>query len=359
MLEKFVQPLLGKLDAEAEHVAIREFLHALENSADPEPLFEILRGGKRFSDPRLAVNIAGISLDNPLIVGPGWDKVAHAVRVLYELGFGAVEVGSIMANPQAGNPKPRHLIIKPGVPLNRYGFNSPGVEVTAANLSAYEGMSLPIGINIGKNKDVSDEDAPEAYASVAKRLYTSGGYFVINVSSPNTPGLRALQDKAPLSKIVQVVHTAIGKSKPLFVKIAPDMTLEAVDDVIDVVLSNGLAGIVATNTTSNADIKAKYGVQNEMGGVSGDDVDFRKMSTDIIKHIYKQAGKKLTIIGAGGVKDAPTALEKIRAGAAAVQIVAALDQEGPTLPSRINRDLVAYMEKEGIKNISDLVGVDA
>ena len=146
---------------------------------------------------------------------------------------------------------------------------------------------------------------------------------------------------------------------PLFVKIAPDMTMEEVDDVVDVVLGANIAGIVATNTTVNKDIKAKYGTAGEMGGVSGDDPDFRKMSTDIIKHIYKKAGNKIAIIGAGGVKDAPTALEKIRAGACAVQIVAALDQEGPTLPGRINRELVEYLEKEGIKSIIELIGVDA
>ncbi len=363
MLEKFVGPLLGKLDAEAEHVAIREFLHALEHSADPDALLQILRGGERFSDPRLAVNVAGIRLDNPLIVGPGFDKIGVAEHALFELGFGAIEVGSVMTRPQAGNPRPRHITLAPGVPLNRYGFNGPGVEVVAQNLATYDGSGLPLGINIGRNKDVTDDNAPqEAYVPVVRRLCRQARYFVINVSSPNTPGHRALQAKGPLAAIVRASQDALkdeGVEVPLFVKIAPDMTMEAVDDVIEVVLESGIAGIVATNTTVNADIKAKYGIREEMGGVSGDDADFRKMSTDIIKRIYKQAGKKLTILGAGGVKDAATALEKIRAGASAVQIVAALDEEGPTLPGRINRDLVAYMEKEGIKNISDLVGVDA
>ena len=359
MLEKFVSPLLGKLDIEAEHVAIREFLHALENSAEPLPLIRMLSGGERFSDPRLFTTLASVSLDNPLIVGPGWDKVGHAVRALYELGFGAIEVGSIMARAQPGNPKPRHLMLAPGVPLNRYGFNSPGVEVTAGNLEAYKGLNLPIGINIGKNKDVSEEDAPAAYASVAQRLANVGTYFVINVSSPNTPGLRALQDKEPLTAIVQATHAALGTGKPLFVKIAPDMTPEAINDVIEVVISNNLTGIVATNTTSSEDIKAKYGAQGEMGGVSGNDADFRKMSTDIIRYIYKRTRGKIAIIGAGGVNDASSALEKIRAGASAVEIVAALDEEGPMLPGRINRDIVSQMEKEGVKSIPEIVGVDA
>jgi dihydroorotate dehydrogenase len=268
-----------------------------------------------------------------------------------------------MQFPQDGNPKPRHFWIAPGVPLNRYGFNSPGMEVTAGNLEKYKNLNIPIGINIGKNKIIPDEEAPKTYAAVAERLYEYGSYFVINVSSPNTPGLRKLQDKEPLIKIVKAVVESLnskGGNKPIFVKIAPDMTFEAVDDVIDVVLENKLTGIIATNTTMNADIKLKYGEnwKNEMGGVSGDDEDFRKMSTDIIKHIYKTAGKKLTIIGVGGIKDTATALEKIKAGATAIQIVAALDIEGPELPGKINRGIVNFLEKEGIASIKDLIGTD-
>lgn len=365
MLQSFIQPVIDQLDAEPEHVAIREFLHALEHSAEPQKLFEKLRGGKpRVVDARLSVSLAGVPLENPLIVGPGWDKVGHAVHALYQLGFSAIEVGSIMEKPQSGNPRPRHFNLKPGVPFNRYGFNTPGMEVIAENLSAYQGMNIPIGINIGKNKTIPDEQAPDTYATVAKRMYQFGAYFVINVSSPNTPGLRALQDKGPLTTIVQATKEALEKAgggKPLFVKIAPDLTLEAVDDVIDVVLSNGLSGIVATNTTVNVDIKAKYGEEwrNEMGGVSGDDEDFRKMSTDMIRHIYKKAGDKLTIIGAGGVKDAVTALEKLKAGATVVQIIAALDAEGPLLASDILAEMSRELDKEGVASISDLIGKDA
>lgn len=365
MFRGFTDPVVDHLDAEAEHVAIREFLYAIENSAEPEKLFEKMRGDTpRVFDARLTVSLAGVTLENPLMVGPGWDKVGHAVRALYELGFAGVEVGSIMEKPQPGNPKPRHFNLKPGVPLNRYGFNTPGMEVVAENLSAYQAMNIPIGINIGKNKIVPEEQAPEKYAAVAKRLYDLGSYVVINVSSPNTPGLRALQDKGPLTNIVKATQSALesaGGGKPLFVKIAPDMTLDAVDDVIDVALSSEIAGIVATNTTSSSDIKAKYGEEwrNEMGGVSGDDDQFRTMSTDIIKHIYKKAGKELIIIGVGGVKDVETALEKIRAGASVVQVVAALDAYGPKLPGDILRGIMGHLDKERVSSISELIGVDA
>lgn len=364
MFSKYIDLKKYKGDAEDEHAAIRDFLHSLEKSPDFETrIKELTFQHERFTDKRLNIEIGNVKLDNPLMVGPGWDKPAHAVRALYHLGFGGVEVGSIMQFPQEGNPKPRHFMLAPGVPLNRYGFNSPGLEVTAKNLEKYKNLNIPIGINIGKNKIIPDEKAPETYAAVAERLYEYGHYFVINVSSPNTPGLRKLQDKEPLIKIVKSVIEALdskGGNKPIFVKIAPDMTMNAVDDVIDVVLENKLTGIIATNTTMNSDIKGKYGEnwKNEMGGVSGDDSEFRQMSTDIIKHIYKQAGKKLTIIGVGGIKDTETALEKIKAGTTAIQVVAALDAEGPELPGKINRGIVKYLEKEGVKSIKELIGVD-
>lgn len=363
MLDKFIRPVMGILDPEEQHLAIRDMLHILEASYQGDAHFRALAAGQRFTDKRLQANIAGIVFDNPLIVGAGWDKVGHAVKALYQLGFAGVEVGTVPFHPQAGNPHPRHFILAPGVPLNRYGFNAPGVEVVARNLEQYRGSNIPLGISLGKNKTVPEQDAPEAHASVARRLYQDATYFVINVSSPNTPGLRALQDKEPLTRIVQAVNRtmdALGGRKPLFVKIAPDLSFDAVDDVIEVVADNKLTGIIATNTTSNPDIKAKYGERwrNEMGGVSGDDADFRRIATGIIKHIYRQAGDRLTIIGVGGIKDTMTALEKIRAGASALQLVAALDEEGPTLPGKINRGIVDVMEMEGMKSISELVGVD-
>lgn len=363
MFEKFIHPVMGKLDPEAQHLAICDTLHIMECSYQSDTLFRELVKCERFTDKRLQVNIAGIAFDNPLLVGAGWDKVGQAVKALYQLGFAGVEVGTVLLHPQPGNPQPRHFILAPGVPLNRYGFNTPGVEVVALNLEQYRRSNIPLGVSLGKNKTVSDQDAPEAHAAVANRLYQDATYFAINVSSPNTSGLRALQAKEPLTKIVQAVFQTmdnLGGRKPLFVKIAPDLSYEAVDGVIRVVTDNKLTGIIATNTTSSLYIKAKYGEQwrNEMGGVSGDDADFRRMATEMIKHIYKQAGDKLIIIGVGGIKDTKTALEKIRAGASALQVVAALDEEGPTLPGKINRGIVSYMEKEGVKSISELVGID-
>jgi dihydroorotate dehydrogenase len=365
MLEKFILPIIEQLDAETEHLAMRDLLSLLEVSPIGDNLLAHLTyQEERFSDKRLHVTIGGVTFENPLIVGAGWDKVGCAVGALWQLGFAGVEVGSILARAYAGNLKPRHFILAPGVPLNRYGFNTVGMEAVAQNLERYRERRIPIGINVGKNGEISEQEAPEAYALVVRRLYRDGAYYVINVSSPGTPGLRALQGKEPLSRIVQSVNKAMeemGGRRPLFVKIAPDLSYEAIDDVIQIVVEHGLTGIIATNTTNNPEVKAKYGGhwRDEMGGLSGDDTDFRCMSTDSIRHIYKVAGRQLTIIGAGGIKDVDTALEKIRAGATAVQIVAALDAEGPLLPGKITRGIAEYLERENIQGIDELVGVEA
>lgn len=364
MYKEIMRPLLGKLDSETWHVRARDALHFAE--ATPLTLKLLEQSAyqrKRFCDERLRVTVGGVTFDNPVVVGAGWDKAGRAVQALYTLGFAGVEVGSVLAQPQDGNPKPRQFMLSPGVALNRLGFNSPGMYVVAANLARYAKSGIPIGISLGKNKQVQAIDAPEAHAVVAERLYDYAAYFAINVSSPNTPGLRALQEKGPLTDIVQAVNEVMesrGGRKPLFVKIAPELSLEAVDDVIEVVLAHGLTGIIATNTTTSPEIKATYGERwrNEAGGVSGDDPTFRAMATAKVAHIYRATKGSISIIGVGGVKDAPTALEKIRAGATLVQVVTAIRGEGTSVAGRINRGLVAYMEKEGVHTMSELVGIE-
>ncbi|HLL77861.1 MAG TPA: quinone-dependent dihydroorotate dehydrogenase [Ktedonobacteraceae bacterium] len=365
MYKEIIQPLLGRLDSENWHVRAREALHLAEATPLTLKLLEWFADcHRRFSDERLRVVLGGIAFDNPVMVGAGWDKVGRAVRALYALGFSGVEVGSVLAYAQDGNPRPRQFMLNSGVALNRLGFNTPGMQAVARNLAKYRGSGIPIGISLGKNRDVDAKDAPEAHAVVARMLYDDAAYFAINVSSPNTPGLRALQDRKPLTAIVQAVNQAMdekGERKPLFVKIAPELTLEAVDEVIQVALDHHLAGIIASNTTVSPEIKAKYGARwrDEAGGISGDDADYRAMATAQVAHIWRQTRGSLDIIGVGGVKDAQTALEKIRAGAKLVQVVTGIRGEGTTLPGRINRGIVAYMEKAGVKTISELIGSDA
>ncbi|HVB21462.1 MAG TPA: quinone-dependent dihydroorotate dehydrogenase [Ktedonobacteraceae bacterium] len=364
MYKEIIRPLLGKLDSETWHVRARDALHFTEATPLTLKLLEqCTYQRKRFCDERLQVTVGGVTFDNPVVVGAGWDKAGRAVQALYTLGFAGVEVGSVLAQPQDGNPKPRQFMLSPGVALNRLGFNGPGMHVVAANLARYAKSGIPIGISLGKNKQVQAIDAPEAHAVVAERLYDYAAYFAINVSSPNTPGLRALQEKGPLTDIVQAVNNVMesrGGRKPLFVKIAPELSLEAVDDVIEVVLAHGLTGIIATNTTTSPEIKATYGERwrNEAGGVSGDDPAYRAMATAKVAHIYRATKGTISIIGVGGVKDAPTALEKIKAGATLVQVVTAIRGEGTSVAGRINRGLVAYMEKEGVHTMSELVGIE-
>ncbi len=365
MYKQLIDPLLTKLDSETWHTRAREALYMAEATPFTLKLVELFADQhRRFSDERLHVVLGGVQFENPVMVGAGWDKAGRAVKALYTLGFSGVEVGTVVAYPQEGNPRPRQFMLAPGVTLNRLGFNSPGMEAVAQNLERYKGSGIPIGISVGKNKEVEAKDAPEAHTVVVKRLYAHAAYFALNVSSPNTPGLRALQEKQPLTEIVQAVNETMermGGRKPLFIKIAPELSHEAVHDVIDVVLAHGLTGIIATNTTINPDIKAKYGERwrHEAGGLSGDDPTYRNMATEQIAYIYRETKGSIEIIGVGGVKDAETALQKIKAGAKVVQVVTGIRGEGTALPGRINRGLVRYMEKEGVKSIEELVGVDA
>jgi dihydroorotate dehydrogenase len=367
MYKEFISPLLDRFDSETWHIRVRRGLHLVARLPFGLDIVEFVgNGGRRFTDPRLEIKIGGMVLENPLLVGAGEDKVGEAVEGFYRLGFAGTEVGTVLIFSQDGNPKPRQFMLAPGVCLNRLGFNCPGVRAVKRNLAQLRESDRKtgiIGVSLGKNKNISDEDAPLAHARIVEHMNSLADYFTINVSSPNTPGLRRLQDKEPLTRIVREVKKAMDSHfrKPLFVKIAPDLEEGAVNDVIDVVREEGLTGIIAVNTTINPDIKAKYGEQwkNQAGGLSGDDEDYRRMATKIVKYIYRRTKGGIPIIGVGGIKDAATALERIRSGASALQIVTAIRGEGPRVASMINRGIVKYMEKKGVRHISDLVGVDA
>ena len=357
MYKSLIRPVLDKLDSETWHNIVREGMHVTEASNVSLKLLELLAcSGNRLVDEKLNVNLSGIKFENPLLIGAGWDKSGRAVKALYSLGFAGVEVGSVLEHPQPGNPKPRQFMLSPSVCLNWLGFNSPGMQTVGYYLSQYKNSKIPLGISLGINKYIEPKDAPSANAAVAEYLDADAAYFAINVSSPNTPGLRKLQDKDNLTDIVQAVSEVT--EKPVFVKIAPDLTNQAIDDVIKVVIDNGLAGIIATNSSNNPSIRAKYGEEwkDMEGGISGDDGDFRMISTIKIEHIYKQVGDKIDIIGVGGIKDTQTALEKIAAGAKALQIVTGLRGEGPSIAYKINYGLVRYMMDMGVSNISELVG---
>lgn len=365
MYKETIRPILNKFDSETFHDLARESLHLAEFSHITLKLLELFADKhSRFEDKHLKTTLGGLELENPLIVGAGWDKAGRAVLGLWHLGFASVEVGSVLEYEQPGNPKPRLFMVSSGVAINWLAFNSPGMDIVSKNLDKYQHTNIPIGVSLGLNKDVEHADAPKAYGTVAKRMYDYAGYFAINISSPNTPGLRKLQEKERTVDIIKAVNEAMdecGARKPLFVKIAPDLTYEAVDEILDVALDHSVTGIIAANTTVNSDMKAKYGEKwrHSQGGLSGDDEDYRKMTTDMISHIYRQAGNKLDIIGVGGVKDAESALEKIRAGAKALQLVTAIRGEGTAVAGRINRGIVEYMEREGVSSLKEIVGIDS
>ncbi len=361
-----VSPVLDKLDSETWHLRAREALHFAEMHPFTLKILEqFAYRRKRFTDERLNVVLGGtIHLDNPVMFGAGWDKAGRAVRGLYSLGFSGGEVGGVLAYPQPGNDKPRQWMIGPGVSLNRLGFNTPGDEEVAKNLKRYEKDGIPIGINVGKNKRIPDKVAPEMYSEVIKTLYKYASFFVFNVSSPNTPGLRALQDKEPLNDIAQMANQVmdeLGGRLPSYIKVQPGLSRPALGDVIQVVIDNGFTGIIPDNTTTDAYIKGKYGEEwrNEMGGLAGNDEDYRKMTLRDISHIYREAGDRIEQIGVGGVNSAITARDKIMAGVKAVEVVTGIREVGSTLPGRINRGLIEFMDQEGVKDLSELVGVRA
>jgi dihydroorotate dehydrogenase len=277
-----------------------------------------------------------------------------------------VEVGGIPEHPQKGNVKPRQWVVAPGVIVNALGFNSPGEEKVARNLARYEGSGIPIGIQVTANKNVVESEDPQdhirAFTAVIRRFYSIASWFTLGVSSPNTVRMRErYQGREWLALIVSAcIETMeeMGGRRPLFIKISPDLTQIALDEVIEVAMEYG-AGIVASNTTVNIDIKAKYGWGDRPGGLSGDDADFRALSTRQIAYIYTQTMGMVPIMGAGGVKDCPTALEKFKAGALPLAIVSAIPGRGPTVFGRINRDLVDYVDGEGIHSIQDIVGIEA
>lgn len=365
MYKEIIQPILNKCDSETFHDLARESIHLAEISPITLKILELFADKhSRFEDPRLKTTLGSLELENPLIVGAGWDKKGRAVLGLWHLGFASVEVGSVLEYGQSGNPQPRLFMVSSGVAINWLGFNSPGMDIVAKNLDRYKDTNIPIGISLGLNKDVEHKDAPRAYASVTKRMYKYAGYFAINISSPNTPGLRNLQDKEWTIDLIQAVHEAMdecGDRVPLFVKIAPELTYDAIDDLIEVCIDHSVTGIIASNTSNNPDLKGKYGPRwkSSPGGLSGDDEDYKKMTTDIISHIYQQARDKLDIIGVGGINDAESALEKIKAGAKALQLVTAIRGEGTAVAGKINRGIVEYMDREGLSSISEIVGLDS
>jgi len=306
-------------------------------------------------DPRLAVQAFGLTFPNPVGLAAGFDKDALAPDAMLKLGFGFVECGTVTPLPQAGNARPRLFRLgQDEAVINRMGFNNRGMESMSERLGARRPRGV-LGINIGANKDSADRKAD--YRSAFARLAPFADYIAVNVSSPNTPGLRGLQDKGELEQLLSLLveeRTKRRSAIPLLLKIAPDISLAALDDIVAVATACGIEGLIVSNTTiaRPASLQSRYAGQS--GGLSG--VPLFQPSTALLKETYLRAGKKLVLIGVGGIASGADAYAKIRAGASLVELYTALVFKGPSLVGRIKHDLLKLLERDRISRISDAVG---
>lgn len=356
-----IRPWLFKQDAESAHdFALKNLARASSSDLAGKFIEDF------FGAPSLPVELFGLKFPNPVGLAAGLDKHASAVPVWEKLGFGFCELGGVTWHAQPGNPQPRMFrAVADEAIVNRMGFNNSGAEAVAQKLAGWKKSGRwpnhPVGINLGKSKITPLEKAAEDYADSFRLLRDYADFFVVNVSSPNTPGLRQLQDKAALDEIfaaLQSVQGAIDRPpKPILVKVAPDLTFEALDEIVELVTPRDIAGIVATNTTITrpaANTPALQKVYGETGGLSGRPL--RSRSTEIVRHLYKQTGGKLPIIGVGGIFSANDAWEKITAGASLVQIYSGLVYEGPGLAKNVVTGLREKLEKTGGKHLREVVG---
>jgi dihydroorotate dehydrogenase len=284
----------------------------------------------------------GLSFPNRVGLAAGLDKNGIAVDGLADVGFGFLEVGTVTPLPQAGNPKPRLFrLTEQQAIINRMGFNNQGVDVVADRLSRVDRNGLIIGGNIGKNKATPNEKAVDDYVICFDRLFDVVDYFVVNVSSPNTPGLRELQEKEPLLHILNTLqkrNTKGGLSKPILLKIAPDLSEAQLDDIVEIVVESKIAGLIATNTTlSREGLASAKTVTDEAGGLSGKPLSQR--ATEVIAYLNKKSKNAFPIIGVGGIHSAKDALEKLQAGASLVQVYTGFIYEGPGLIKAINKGI--------------------
>jgi dihydroorotate dehydrogenase len=310
-------------------------------------------------EPGLAVRCLGLELDGPLGLAAGFDKGEGIAPGLWALGFSHVEVGTITPRPQAGNPRPRLFRLpEHRALLNRMGFNNEGAEACAARLRAISPGARPrvLGVNVGKNKDTPNERAVEDYLACIDRLHPWADYLVVNLSSPNTPGLRALQERGPLERLLGAcVDRARPLGKPLLVKLAPDLSPEALDEAVDVALACGASGIVATNTTvQRPGPVGASPLAGEAGGLSG--APLAPLAMAALRRIAARAAGRLPVVGVGGVMDAADAYARIRAGATLVQAYTGFIYGGPAFPRRVHAELARLLARDGFRSVEEAVG---
>ncbi|MBV8914835.1 MAG: quinone-dependent dihydroorotate dehydrogenase [Acetobacteraceae bacterium] len=341
-LSSHFTPWLRRLNAERAHrlavLALRLGLAGRDPATD---------------DPALEVRTLGLRLPNPIGLAAGFDKEAAAVRGLRRLGFGAVETGTVTSWPQPGNPLPRVFRLEEDrAVINRYGLNSSGLDAYIARLARLPRGGTPVGANVGINKTGADpeRDYPKLVGAVAPHA----DYVVINVSSPNTPGLRDLQGESQLRGILEAVRAAVPRRPPLLVKVAPDLSEEGLTAVVETVVAGGADGLIVANTTIARPATLRSPNRHEAGGLSGPPL--MEPSTRLLARAHALASGRLVLVGCGGIATGADVLAKIRAGAQFVQLYTAFTYEGPGLLRRLKRELLAAMEREGFRTVAEAVG---
>jgi dihydroorotate dehydrogenase len=337
MYKLIIRPLLFCFDPEKVHYFTFSLIRFLNKIPGFSALFQMLY---EVNDARLEREVFGITFKNPVGLAAGFDKDAKLYQELSNFGFGFIEIGTLTPVGQEGNPKKRLFRLKEdNAIINRMGFNNGGVKDAVERLKKNKGVL--IGGNIGKNKVTPNEEAVKDYEICFEALFPYVDYFVVNVSSPNTPNLRELQDKKPLTELLQTLQDKNNENsnqKPILLKIAPDLTDEQLLDIIDIVNETKIAGVIATNTTIYRD-----GLQSEnkseMGGLSGKPL--AKRSTEVIRFLSEKSNRSFPIIGVGGIHSAEDAIEKLNAGASLVQLYTGFIYEGPALVKAINKAILA------------------
>ena len=342
------RPAIFALDPETGHKLAIKALKSVPSGAH--------RPGNT-SDSKLAVEVAGLKFPNPVGVAAGFDKDAEVPDALLSLGFGFTEVGSITPRPQAGNPRPRLFrLSEDQAVINRMGFNNAGADAALSRLKARKARGGIVGINIGANKDSEDRIAD--YAQMARVMTPYASYLAVNVSSPNTPGLRALQDEGALSALIDGVIAARAEAAgdhlpPIFLKVAPDLEPADIDAISRIAIDKQLGALIVSNTTiSREGLTSRHA--GEVGGLSGQPL--RALALERLRDFRKATGGEIALIGVGGIATAEHAWERIKAGASLIQLYSAMVYHGPTLGEEIAKGLAQIMEREGVSSIAEAVG---
>ncbi|WP_238649982.1 quinone-dependent dihydroorotate dehydrogenase [Paenibacillus piscarius] len=355
------KPIFFKMDPETAHHLVISGLNKADLVPGGSAAMRLMYGVPETAD--LAVDLFGVHFPTPVGLAAGLDKNAEAVGGFSSIGFGFMEVGTVTPVGQPGNDSPRLFRLLPDKALiNRMGFNNEGAEAMAQRLRKLKKRRIPVAVNIGRNKVTPNELAHEDYRQCIRTLYPYGDFFVVNISSPNTPDLRSLQHGSELAHLLAQVKEEMalqrektGEAKGLLVKIAPDVSDAELEYMVHTITEAGMDGIIATNTTLS-----REGLQSdkagETGGLSGQPL--RERSTEIIRSIYRQTGGKLPIIGSGGIFTAREAYDKIRAGASLVEIYTALIYEGPEVNRRIHAGLRQLLRRDGFRHLLEAVGAD-